>query len=73
MDENAHASDPEPRPARAGLIGKVLLWAIGIPLLIIIFAIAAFTRGVFSFGSSDHRADHRQPDQPAGSGRSWER
>ena len=42
--------------SRAGLIGRILLWVIGIPLLIILFAIAAITRGVFGGG-------HRAPDQ----------
>jgi hypothetical protein len=58
--------------ARAGLIGKVLLWVIGIPLLVILFALAAITRGVFGGGErAPDRAEpgHAQPPaiyQPKG-------
>jgi hypothetical protein len=41
--------------SRAGLVGKILLWVVGIPLLVVLFAIAAVTRGLFG--------SHRSPDQ----------
>ncbi len=65
---------------RAGLIGKVLLWVIGIPLLIMVFAIAAIGRGLFgthgarpagpgddgTSPSSTHQQGPLHDDQPRG-------
>jgi hypothetical protein len=57
-------------PTRAALIGKVLLWVVGIPLLIIVFALAAITRGLFGTRAPDRAEEgHAQPPaiyQPKG-------
>ena len=60
-----------PAPTRAALIGKVLLWVFGIPLLIIVFALAALTRGMFGSARAPDRREpgHAQPPaiyQPKG-------
>jgi hypothetical protein len=54
------------RPStRAGLVGRILLWVIGIPLLIILFAIAALTRGIFRGDRAPDAIDEHHAQPPA--------